>query len=138
MNHEGDNGITFMQETHSTTNIENEWSKRTRDKLVISHGTSNSKGTAILFGNKLGYSIKQQIFDRNGRYVIVLSEVQGNNFVLINSYPNYEKEQVSLLKQILEIINNVECPVETFIIWGGDFNFIFDIDLEASVVTQLF
>jgi len=122
-----------MQETHSTSDVENEWSKRIGGKLVMSHGTSNSRCTAILFGSNLSYSIKDQILDKNGRYVIVLCEIQGNNFLLINSYlPNYEKEQVTLLKEILEIINNVECPIDTFIIWGGDFNFIFDIDLEAS------
>lgn len=53
--HGGENGITFLQETHSTPESENEWAKRTRSKLVMSHETSKSKGTAILFGNKLSY-----------------------------------------------------------------------------------
>ena len=26
----------------------------------------------------------------------------------------------------------MDCPIDAFIIWGGDFNFLFDIDLEAS------
>ena len=70
--HGGDNGVTFLQETHSTSELENVWAKRTRSKLIMSHGTSKSKGTAILFGSKLGITIKQQILDKNGRYVIVL------------------------------------------------------------------
>ena len=44
--YKGENGITFIQETHSTLDIENEWSQRTSGKLVMSHGTSKSKGTA--------------------------------------------------------------------------------------------
>jgi hypothetical protein len=33
---------------------------------------------------------------------------------------------------MVETINRIYCPVDTYIIWGGDFNLIFDIDLEAS------
>jgi exonuclease III len=53
--------------------------------------------------------------------------------LLINSYlPNYEKEQVTFLKEMVEKINRIDCPIGTYIIWGGDFNVIFDIDLEAA------
>ena len=131
--HKGDNGITFLQETHSTSDIENEWSKRTRGSLIMSQGTSNSKGTAILFGSKLNYSIREQYLDGNGRYVIIWCEIQGNNFLLINSYlPNLENDQVALLKNMIEVINKVDYPFDTHIIWGGDFNFNFNLELEAS------
>ena len=121
--HGGNRRIAFLQETHSTVDIETEWS----------HGTSNSKGVAILFGAKLDYSIVKKIIDQNGRFILVLFLLQGNTFLLINSYaPNDEKNQVSLLLEICEIIYNLDCPVDTSFIWGGDFNFIFDIELEAS------
>ena len=58
---------------------------------------------------------------------------QGNNFLLINSYaPNDEKSQVSFLLEICEEIKNLDCPIDTSFIRGGDFNFVFDADLEAS------
>ena len=131
--HGGDNGVTFLQETHSTSELENVWAKRTRSKLIMSHGTSKSKGTAILFGSKLGIKIKQCILDKNGRYVIALCELQGSNFLFINSYlPNYEHDQVTVMKEIVEVINQMDYPVETYICWGGDFNVSMNLDLESS------
>ena len=47
--HHSDKGISFLQETHSTTEIENEWHNRTRGELILSHGTPKSRGVAILF-----------------------------------------------------------------------------------------
>ena len=131
--HGGNRGIAFLQETHSTVDIETEWSQRYKGDIIMSHGTSNSKGVAILFGEQLDYSIVKKIIDQNGRFILVLCLLQGNSFLLINSYaPNDEKNQVSLLLEICEVIYNLDCPVDTSFIWGGDFNFIFDIELEAS------
>jgi hypothetical protein len=61
--------------------IEKEWAKRTRGKLFMSHGTTKSKGTAIHFGRN--YAIKDQRLDNS---VILVAEIQGSNFILINSY----------------------------------------------------
>ena len=131
--HGGNRGIAFLQEAHSTVDIETEWSQRYKGDIIKSHGTSNSKGVAILFGEQLDYSIVKKIIDQNGRFILVLCLLQGNTFLLINSYaPNDEKNQVSLLLEICEVIYNLDCPVDTSFIWGGDFNFIFDIELEAS------
>lgn len=87
--HDSNKGITFLQETHSQTDVENDWSKRTRGKLIMSHGTTNSKGTAILFGNELNYILKEEIVDNHGRFIIVLTEIQGKNFILI--FTEYRK-----------------------------------------------
>ena len=99
----------------------------------MSHGTSNSKGVAILFGEQLDYSIVNKNIDPKGRFILVWCLLQGNNFLLINSYAsNDEKNQVSFLLEICEEIKNLDCPMDTSFIWGGDFNFVFDADLEAS------
>ena len=49
--HGGNRGITFLQETHSTIDIETEWSQRYKGELIMSHGTSNSKGGPLLNGS---------------------------------------------------------------------------------------
>lgn len=98
----------------------------------MSHGETNGKGTAILFGSDLQYVLKEEKVHNHGRYIIILAEIQGNNFLLINSYlPNIEKDQVSIIKEIILKVNSMNIPIETYIIWGGDFNFCFDIELEA-------
>ena len=131
--HRGNRCVTFLQETHSTTDIETEWSQRYKGEIVMSHGTSNSKGVAILFGEQLDYSIINKSIDPKGRFILIWCLLQGNNFLLINSYvPNEEKNQVLFLLEICQEINNLDCPIDTSFIWGGDFNFVFDTDLEAS------
>lgn len=39
---------------------------------------------------------------------------------------------MQVLSNISSIVDNMEIPLDTFIIWGGNFNFIFDKELEAS------
>lgn len=46
--------------------------------------------------------------------------------------PNLENEQVIVMKTIIEQVQKLDIPIEMSIIWGGDFNFILDAELEAS------
>ena len=130
--HNGDNSIIFIQESHSSLDVVDEWSKRTRGNLIMSHGTSKSKGTAILIGEKLTCTIREKRIDDNGRFIILLIEMQGSHLLIINSYfPNFENQQVKFMKDIVENINSLDYPIDTFIVWGGDFNFYFDLNLET-------
>lgn len=131
--HDGHKGVSFLQETHSSQNVMDQWSKQTKGSLIMSHGSSRSRGVAILMGSKLNHKITTKILDPNGRYILLLSEIEGSNFLLINTYlPNYEKEQVLVLKDILEKIHSIDIPDDTCIIWGGDLNVVFDIALDSS------
>ena len=83
----------------------------------MSHGANNSKGVAILMGNKLDQTITASVIDQKGRYIILLVEIQGSNFLLINSYqPNDEKSQVEVLKEIIDKMTTIDYPVDTSII----------------------
>ena len=46
--------------------------------------------------------------------------------------PNGEKEQVEVLTQIKEFLSKIEYDQNTAMIWGGDFNVIFDKSLDAD------
>lgn len=131
--HGGQSGVSFLQETHSSIDIESKWRQRFRGKIMFSHGKTNSKGVAILLGEKLEYTIISSSVDEQGRFIILLCEIQGLSTLLINSYaPNDEKGQVCLLENIFQKISEIDYPLETSIIWGGDFNCFFDLDLETS------
>ena len=41
------NSIFMLQETHSTTLVEQKWRNQWRGKMLFSHGTSNSTGVLI-------------------------------------------------------------------------------------------
>jgi len=131
--HGATGGVTFVQETHTTADSQQKWEECFKGEIIMSHGANNSKGVAILMGNKLDQTITASVIDQKGRYIILLVEIQGSNFLLINSYqPNDEKSQVEVLKEIIEKLVTIDYPVDTSIIWGGDFNLVFDLDLETS------
>jgi len=126
------NTVVIMELHSSTVEIEVKWSQMVNGELIMSHGSSNSRGVAIIFGGKLEYKIRNKAVDSNGRYVIVLCEIQGTPFLLINTYaPNDESGQVNLSMEIVQQINHFDIADETYLVWGGDFNLIFDTDLEA-------
>lgn len=130
--HEASKGITFIQETHTTPECMQEWKNIFRGEIFMSHGSNNSKGVAVLIGEKLDHKIKEYIVDERGRYVIMSALIQGCEFVLINIYqPNEEKYQIETLKELFKKLNTLDIPMYTPIIWGGDFNVIFDTELDA-------
>ena len=53
--------------------------------------------------------------------------------VLINYYaPNEEKDQLKVLDDLNHILYNIDITEDTVLVWGGDFNHIFDIRLDAD------
>lgn len=131
--HNASRGITFLQETHTTSECEKELEKLFKGKMIMSHGNFNSRGTAILIGDKLEHVIHDSYVDTHGRYVILIASIQGTEFILVNVYqPNDEKGQIETLKEILQKVNSLSPSLDDPIIWGGDFNVIFDTLLDAS------
>ena len=63
--------IVFLQETHSTPDIENEWKFQWQGKMLFAHGTNHSRGVLILFNNELHFEIKSEYIDTEGRYILV-------------------------------------------------------------------
>ena len=119
------NGITYLQETHSDHKTCKSWSNQLKGQVFYSHGTTNSCGTLIIIGQNVEYKLKDKIIDDLGRYVILNFEIQGSNYLLINTYmPNIETSQVEFLREISDILSRYDLPES--IIWGGDFNCPFD------------
>ena len=71
--------------------------------------------------------------DNNGRYLIIPTKIQDEPFVPVNYYaPNEEGAQLPVLSRINKIIQNLETEEDTTTIWGGDFNLLFDVQLDAD------
>ena len=125
--------IVLLQETHSTEIIEKQWEQLWRGSIKFSHGTSSSRGTLIAFSEGLDFKIKKEDIDNKGRYIILEVEIQKKPYVLINYYaPNLETEQVSVLNDILRKLTNFEMSDDAKIIFGGDFNMILNLKLDAD------
>ena len=81
----------------------------------------------------MDFKIKKEDIDNKGRYVILEVEIQKKPYVLINYYvPNLETEQVSVLNVILRKLTNFEIGDDAKIIFGGDFNMILNLKLDAD------
>ena len=60
--------------------------------LIFSHGESNSRGVAILTGKDLELKINLQIFDNEGRFILLDCCVKEISYILVNPYaPTIDK-----------------------------------------------
>jgi len=116
--------IIMLQETHSTKEIENEWTKEWGGEIVFSHGTSKSRGVALLVTSQHNHNISNICADPDGRYIIVDIIKANTKYTLVNIYAptqNFENEQISLIHNISNILTTRNTEN---IIMGGDFNIV--------------
>ena len=65
--------IIFLQETHSTAEIE--WKYQWKGDMFFSHGSNHSKGVLILTKNDLDFRAKKVTTDKNGRFITMNTEI---------------------------------------------------------------
>ena len=53
----------FLQETYSIAATENQWRNEWGAEMISCHGSSNSRGVAILFKNGIDCTINHKIVD---------------------------------------------------------------------------
>ena len=115
--------LVFLQETHSIAATENQWRNEWGAEMISCHGSSNSRGVAILFKNGIDCSINHKILDPEGRYIILKACIQDKDYVLINVYaPNKDKDQVNFFNNLLSILQNENLDSLDNIILGEDLN----------------
>ena len=114
--------IIFLQETHSIVQTDTQWKNEWGAELHTSHGTSNSRGVAIMIKNGFDCTVCQKLVDPLGRYIILKAVIKEASYVLINLYaPNKDKEIINFLKNLIIILRNENLDSEENIIMGGDF-----------------
>ena len=61
--------IIFLQQTHSTKEMQKQWECEWVGKILFSHGSSNARGVAILFKNGLDIDVNSVKADTQGRFL---------------------------------------------------------------------
>ena len=103
------------------------------NSIKFSHGTSARRGVFIAFREELDNVILDEYYHDNGNFLILHVRIQGFPVILVNYYaPNGENEQMEVLTQIKEFLSKIEYDQNTAMIWGGDFNVIFDKNLDGD------
>ena len=83
----------FLQETHSKKDTEIYWKNKWGAEAVMSHGSSNSCGVAILFRKGVDCVIHTKNLDPLERYIILKAAIKYKIYILINIYaPNKDKD----------------------------------------------
>ena len=87
--HNSKSDIIFLQETYSNPNIESYWRAEWGGNIYFSHGTKHSRGVMILFRAAVKPDSVQVISDKNGRFLILNTTIDGEDFAFVNIYsPN--------------------------------------------------
>lgn len=117
--------VILVQETHSTFEDERYWRNEWGGDILFSHGTTSSKGVAILFKRQLYHEIVKTHCDQNGRYIIVDVNLENRSFTIVCTYgPNHDDPDFfSGVSRSLYNFSNTNSAI----IWGGDFNFVFNL-----------
>ena len=125
-------GIFFLQETHSTPLIENKWKTQWDGDLLFSHGESNARGVIIGFTKNFECKIENVSHDSDGRVLLVEMSKNNELFLLVNFYnANSESEQLKALQSLDDLLSKRDLDKDFKPIFMGDINIIFDIHLDA-------
>ena len=115
-------GIHLIQESHSVSATERQWKSQWGGRIYFSHGTSNSKGAAILISPQLDITVQNSKVDSCGRVVMLECNFNGNKYIITNIYaPTIDKtqDQKAFGEYLLKLLQDYKG--ENIII-GGDFN----------------
>ena len=128
-----------MQETHSAKKDQLQWEKQwgKKSNIFLNQGQSNARGNAILFTN-MDFTVTKYADDSNGRIQVMAIKTpeHGKAILLINIYnENNQTEQLALFEKLEQILGTFGDLTDHDIIFGGDFNLIFDRELDSENVS---
>ena len=104
-------GISLIQESHSTLADELKWQGEWGSKIYFSHGEFNAKGVAILIPKNIeqNFKLNELYTDNDGRLILMKCEIENNHYTIINVYcptKDNAKGQNIFLQNLKETIDN--------------------------------
>ena len=125
------NGITFLQETHSSEDTFNEWRGNFKGEVFFSYGTTSSWGVMIGYVGSKKFSVNKICKDNN--VLIIEEEIETGTFILLNLYnPNSETEQLQTLSNVDLLLSDFSLDDTKTIVFAADFNLFFNQKIEAT------
>ena len=129
--------ICFLQETYSSPEVEQIWKKQWKGDIFFSHGSCHSRGTMILVKDHLDFKLVSTKVDPLGCYILIEAHIQDSPFTLLNIYaPNKSADQCVFFNKLSDLLNDIDTEFANSLIVGGDFNIIFDQDLDGHGGTK--
>lgn len=91
----------FIQESHASDTDLSYWRSQWGKDVWFSCGSNRSAGVAILLGRFKGHVIKH-LTDTEGRWIILVIEIDHQQFILVNIYASNNKKTNMALFLIIE------------------------------------
>ena len=110
--------------------IEDIWKCQWKGSMFFAHGSNRSCGGLILVKHSLEFDLKSILADDNGHYILLNTTVQGCNYFLSKIYK--VREQCSFFEELEKKIDDFIADENHRIIIRGDFNVVYDPDLDCS------
>ena len=96
--------IIFLQETHSVPTSEKIWNTEWGRKIYFSHGTSQSRGVAILLHPKLNATVEDEYRSNDGRIMLIRINIEESIYVCVNVYaPNDPSALITFFQRLYGI-----------------------------------
>ena len=126
------NGIKFLQETHSSKDTFNNWQNDFKGEVFFSYGSTSSCGVMTGYLGSKKFQLNKIYKDDHGRILIVDANNDNQNFVLINFYnANTESEEINTICELNQLLDDCYLDSTKKVVLAGDFNLFFDASLEA-------
>ena len=130
--HKLDFDIYLLQDTHLVKRTATHFDTLWRGKCYHSIGTSNSRGSSILFKPNIQHNIIHEEYCREGNFVILVCSIFLNTYTIVNIYgPNDDRP--AFFEQLSRRLEEISADN---IIIGGDFNFVTDYSRDSNYCQQ--
>lgn len=124
--------LILLQETHSSVEDEKKWKSEWGGKMWFCHGSSQSKGVAVLLNNKSPLQVLQVSQALEGRFIMIDVKVGETEFLVANLYaPN--EDNADFFVRAFEMIEHKDNPNMMVV---GDFNTTLNPNLDSRCNTD--
>ena len=114
--------VICIQETHSTLKTEYVWKTEWGQHAIFNHGSSNSRGVAILFNNINRKNVRCLYQDNRGRCIICEVSINNIEILVVNVYaPNLDEPEF-----FTDIFDRISTTAYINLVIIGDFNVVLE------------
>ena len=126
-------GIIFFQETHLNSEILQQWQNDFETgNIFYSNGSNVARGVCTVISSRHDVQVKEQITDKDGRFLLLHANIDDCELVLVNIYAptkDMKHDQLSFLDFLHDQLTNF---MGKTIIVGGDFNVYLNPKLDKA------
>ena len=129
----GSTAVLFLQETHSSSTVEQKRIEDFKGHVFFPHGKTNSWGVLTANFGKQTFNVKKQETDKEGHILILDVSVNDSEYILINLYnANTEKEQVNAFSNMFALLRKFDVNPKKTDNYGGRFEFTFWLKIRCT------